>query len=58
MCLACEMEEELWAAYMDHMARQKGEQPAMPAAEPSDPAAATKAAPPASPFACEELPAE
>ena len=70
MCLACQMEDELWFAYLDQVARQEKAS----AADPSDPAGAeskaatkpearletkpeTKPAP-SSPFACEELPPE
>jgi hypothetical protein len=51
------MEDELWAAYLEHVARQ--EKAAVPAADgaPAAPAAAAKT-PPASPFVCEEPPTE
>jgi hypothetical protein len=51
MCLACQMEDELWAAYLEHVAQQE-KAPAADAA-PAVPASTTKA-PPASPFVCEE----
>ena len=49
MCLACQMEDELWFAYLDHVAQQ--EKAAADAAEPSKPAVK---ADPASRFVCEE----
>ena len=60
MCMACQMEDELWLAYLDQVARQ--EKAAAAAAEPasglgSDPAPAKQPAP-ASPFVCEEPPSE
>ena len=57
MCLACQMEDELWAAYLEHVAQQQ--KAAVPAADaaPAAPAAAAKT-PPASPFVCEEPPTE
>ena len=57
MCMACQMEDELWAAYFEHVARQQAAQPEKAAAAPADAAPASKAAP-AAPFACEELPPE
>ena len=71
MCLACQMEDELWFAYLDHVAQQQkaaaGQvtdqvtgQVAEAAAAPATPAAPKpeiKPAP-ASPFACEEQPSE
>jgi septal ring-binding cell division protein DamX len=70
MCLACQMEDELWFAYLDQVARQE-KQPAADAAEPAkgeatpETTAETKPATkpetrpaPSSPFACEELPSE
>jgi hypothetical protein len=62
MCLACQMEDELWFAYLDQVARQE-KQSAADAAEPAkteskpEPKPAAKPAP-SSPFACEELPPE
>jgi hypothetical protein len=66
MCLACQMEDELWFAYLDQVARQE-KQSAAEAAEPAkgdatpeakaETGAETKPAP-SSPFACEELPSE
>jgi len=53
MCLACQMEEELWFAYLEQVAQEK--KSAGDAAEPAKPA--PKPATP-SPFACEELPSE
>jgi len=47
MCLACQMEDELWFAYLDHVAEQKkaaGTEPSAPAAK----------ADPAPPFVCDE----
>ena len=55
MCLACQMEDELWFAYLEQVARQE-KTSAADAAEPAKPET-PKAAPP-SPFACEELPSE
>ena len=49
MCLACQMEDELWFAYLDQVAQQK--KTAADAAEPSKPAAKPETA---SPFVCEE----
>ena len=49
MCLACQMEDELWFAYLDQVAEQK--KAAAGAAERSTPAAP---ADPAPPFVCEE----
>jgi hypothetical protein len=48
MCLACQMEDELWFAYLDHVAEQKK---AAAGTEPSAPAAK---ADPAPPFVCDE----
>lgn len=54
MCLACQMEDELWFAYLDQVAQQRkesatdGAEPAKPAPKPDSP----------SPFACDELPSE
>ncbi len=63
MCMACQMEDELWFAYLDQVARQVRE--AKAAADAADPAAgpASDMAPankpaPASPFVCEEPPSE
>jgi hypothetical protein len=50
MCLACQMEDELWFAYLDQVAQQE-KKTAADAAEASKPAAKPK---PASPFVCEE----
>jgi hypothetical protein len=57
MCLACQMEDELWFAYLDHVAQQEKKAAAEPAAPAEPLKAAEKAAPP-SPFACEEQPSE
>ena len=68
MCMACQMEDELWFAYLDQVARQEkaAAEAADPAANPSsslassfasDVAPAKKPAP-ASPFVCEEPPSE
>ena len=53
MCLACQMEDELWFAYLDQVAQQEKKA----AAEAAEPAKPDKPATP-SPFACEELPSE
>jgi hypothetical protein len=52
MCMACQMEDELWLAYLDQVARQE-----KAAAEAADPTSAKKAQP-ASPFVCDEPPSE
>jgi hypothetical protein len=52
MCLACQMEDELWFAYLDHVAEQK--KAAAGAPEPSTPAAPAGPADPAPPFVCDE----
>jgi hypothetical protein len=60
MCLACQMDDELWFAYLDQVAQQE-KQAAAEAAAPAKPATPDKSAKsekPASPFACEELPSE
>jgi hypothetical protein len=70
MCLACQMEDELWFAYLDQVARQE-KTSAADAAEPAKPVTEAVIAPatkpeakpetkpaPSSPFACEELPSE
>ena len=54
MCLACQMEDELWFAYLDHVAEQKKAAGAAGASEPSTPAAPTGPADPAPPFVCDE----
>ena len=71
MCLACQMEDEMWFAYLDQVARQE-KASAADAAAPAQ-GAATETTPepkpepetkpqtkpaPSSPFACEELPSE
>jgi hypothetical protein len=72
MCMACQMEDELWFAYLDQVARQE-----KAAAEAADPATGVASGPasdlasnlasnlapakkpaPASPFVCEEPPSE
>jgi hypothetical protein len=53
MCLACQMEDELWVAYLDHVAQQE-KNTAAEASEPRTPAKAE----PAAAFACEEPPSE
>jgi hypothetical protein len=62
MCLACQMEEELWFAYLDHVAQQQKQSAAemvpAPAAEPAKPIPTPKTAAPAAPFVCEEQPTE
>ena len=62
MCLACQMEDELWFAYLDQVARQEKAAEA-DAAEPGKTETKAEAKPkpkpaPSSPFACEELPPE
>jgi hypothetical protein len=66
MCLACQMEDELWFAYLDQVARQE-KQAAADAAAPAKLETAPETRPetkpetgpaPSSPFACEELPSE
>ncbi|HTO81896.1 MAG TPA: hypothetical protein VMQ73_06660 [Methylomirabilota bacterium] len=55
MCLACQMEDELWFAYLEQVARQEK----VSAAEAAQPETPDKPKPaPPSPFACEELPSE
>jgi hypothetical protein len=55
MCFACQMEDELWFAYLEQVAQQE-KTSAAEAAAPAKPEQ-PKPAPP-SPFACEELPSE
>ncbi|HEY4820689.1 MAG TPA: hypothetical protein VIH62_07575 [Xanthobacteraceae bacterium] len=52
MCLACQMEDELWFAYLDHVAEQK--KAAAGATERSTPSMPATKADPAPPFVCEE----
>ena len=52
MCLACQMEDELWFAYLDQVSEHK--KAAAGAAERSTPAAPARPADPAPPFVCEE----
>jgi hypothetical protein len=52
MCLACQMEDELWFAYLDHVAEQKKAATGTP--DPSSPAARARPADPAPPFVCDE----
>ncbi len=66
MCLACQMEDELWFAYLDHVAQQQKEA----AGQTTEAAVVAEASPtpdapkpgikpaPASPFICEEQPSE
>ena len=54
MCLACQMEDELWFAYLDQVAKQENK----PATDAAGATKADKPDKPASPFACEELPSE
>jgi hypothetical protein len=68
MCMACQMEDELWFAYLDQVARQDKApaEAADPAARvasdlasnPSSDLAPAKKPAPASPFVCEEPPSE
>jgi hypothetical protein len=62
MCLACQMEDELWFAYLDHVAQQEkkaaAEAVGTGAAEDDKPATPAQPAAPASPFVCEEQPSE
>jgi hypothetical protein len=59
MCLACQMDDELWFAYLDHVAQQEKQQPEKKAAaDPVEPATTAAKPAPASPFVCEELPPE
>ena len=53
MCMACQMEDELWLAYLEAVAQQEK----AAAAEPDPAPAATKDGP-AAQFVCEELPTE
>jgi hypothetical protein len=59
MCLACQMEDELWFAYLEQVAQQEKKAAAEAAepAQPDKPDNSPKPSPP-SPFACEELPSE
>ncbi len=66
MCLACQMDDEMWFAYLDQVARQEkasaadAARPAEDGATPQPKAegqAGSKPAP-SSPFWCEELPPE
>ena len=68
MCMACQMEDELWFAYLEQVAQQdkkiaaEAPEPANPAKperrEEPVPEKPAKSERPASPFACEELPSE
>ena len=66
MCLACQMDDELWFAYLDHVAQQQKQAAgqvteAAPEAEAAPAPAAAKPdikPAPASPFVCEEQPSE
>ncbi len=53
MCLACQMEDELWFAYLEQVAQEK-----KTAADARAPAKADDKPAPPSPFCCEELPSE
>jgi hypothetical protein len=66
MCLACQMEDELWFAYLDQVAREN-KASAADATEPAKPETRPEMKPemkpetkpaPSSPFRCEELPSE
>ena len=60
MCLACQMEDELWFAYLDQVARQEkasAKASAADAAKPAETRPESKPAP-SSPFACDEPPSE
>jgi hypothetical protein len=54
MCLACQMEDELWFAYLEQVARREKTS----ATAATDPAQPQNKSEPPSPFACEELPSE
>jgi hypothetical protein len=60
MCMACQMEDELWFAYLDQVARQEKAvvDAADPAANPAPDMPPVKKPAPASPFVCEEPPSE
>jgi hypothetical protein len=63
MCFACQMEDELWLAYLDQTAQtaaqqaRLGDKPGEPVVGAAEPAPATQASS-AAPFVCEELPSE
>ncbi len=57
MCLACQMEDELWFAYLDQVAQQE-KTAAAEAPAPAEPAKPQDKPARPSPFACEELPSE
>jgi hypothetical protein len=59
MCLACQMEDELWFAYLEQVAQEKkaAAEAAQPAA-PAKPAGQAAPAAGAAPFVCEEQPSE
>ena len=61
MCLACQMEDELWFAYLDHVAQQE-KKAAGQEAEAATPTTSETPTPdtkaPASPFVCDEQPSE
>ena len=58
MCLACQMEDELWFAYLEQVAQQE-KASAADAAQAAKPETKPETKPaPSSPFACEELPSE
>lgn len=55
MCLACEMEQELWAAYFEQLAQREKAEGVQPSKVPTETAAKAEAAPA---FVCEEQPSE
>jgi hypothetical protein len=66
MCLACQMEDELWFAYLDHVAQQQKQAAGQVAGAAAGAEATPASAPPkpeikpapATPFVCEEQPSE
>ena len=60
MCMACQMDDELWFAYLDQMARQEKAvaEVADPAGGPPSDVGPAKKPALASPFVCEEPPSE
>ncbi len=58
MCLACQMEDELWFAYLDQVARQE-KASAADAAKAAEAETKPESKPaPSSPFMCDEPPSE
>ena len=57
MCLACQMEDELWFAYLEQVAQQEKKAAAAAAAAAPEQAKPTAPSTPA-PFVCEEQPSE